>query len=153
MGKLAEKRLDEHQIIDKILIEVEKNRDILEKTVKILKGVKHYTWVGIYLIEGEELVLKHFLGRSTEHTHIKLGQGICGAAVVDEKTIIVPDVKSDERYIACSAETESEIVVPIWSVDRIIGEIDIDSDFPCAFDEKDRKLLEQVADILGDVIG
>lgn len=152
MAKLAEKRLDEHQIIDKILVEVEKNGNILEKTVEILKGVNHYTWVGIYLIEGEHLVLKHFLGRPTEHTRIKLGHGICGAAVVDEKTIIVPDVKSDERYIACSTETESEIVVPIWSVDRIIGEIDIDSDFPCAFNEEDRKMLEKVADILGDVI-
>ncbi|UCG68560.1 MAG: GAF domain-containing protein [Thermoplasmata archaeon] len=152
MGKLAEKRLDERQIIDKILAEVEKNGNILEKTVEILKGVNHYTWVGIYLIEGEELVLTHFLGKPTEHTRIKLGQGICGAAVVDKKTIIVPDVKSDERYIACSAETESEIVVPIWSVDRIIGEIDIDSDYPCAFDEEDMKLLEMVADILGDVI-
>jgi GAF domain-containing protein len=153
MGNLAEKRLDEHQIIDKILAEVEENGDILEKTVEILKDVRHYTWVGIYLIEGEELVLKHFLGKPTKHTRIKLGEGICGAAVVDEQTIIVPDVKADHRYIACSAETESEIVVPIWSVDRIIGEIDIDSDFPCAFDEEDRKMLEKVADILGDVIG
>jgi GAF domain-containing protein len=114
--------------------------------------IPHYTWVGIYLVEGENLVLKHYLGRPTEHTTIKVGQGICGAAVVDEQTIIVPDVKADQRYIACSAETKSEIVVPIWSNEKIVGEIDIDSDFPCAFDEEDKRMLEKVASVLGDVL-
>lgn len=149
---MAEKRLNEHHIIDKILDSVEKNEDIVKKAVEILKEVPHYTWVGIYLIQGEDLVLKYYLGRPTEHTRIKIGQGICGAAVVDEQTVIVPDVSSDERYLACSVETKSEIVVPIWSKDRIIGEIDIDSDYPCAFDSEDKKMLEKIADVIGDVI-
>lgn len=149
MGKT---RFNENEIMDEILRIVEENQDIVEKTVEILKSVPHYTWVGIYVVEGDNLVLKHFLGRSTEHTKIKIGQGICGAAVVDEHTIIVPDVTADERYIACSTETKSEIVVPIWSNDKVIGEIDIDSDFPCAFDEEDRRMLEKIASVLGDVI-
>ncbi|UCE37848.1 MAG: GAF domain-containing protein [Thermoplasmata archaeon] len=152
MAEMAEKRLNEHHIIDKILDSVEKNEDIVKKAVEILKEVPHYTWVGIYLIQGEDLVLKYYLGRPTEHTRIKIGQGICGAAVVDEQTVIVPDVSSDERYLACSVETKSEIVVPIWSKDRIIGEIDIDSDYPCAFDSEDKKMLEKIADVIGDVI-
>ncbi len=153
MANMGENRFDEQEIISKILKAVEDNENIIQRTVEILDGVSHYTWVGIYLIEGEYLVLKHYLGRPTEHTRIKLGQGICGAAVVDEQTIIVPDVKCDQRYIACSTETQSEIVVPIWSGGRIIGEIDIDSDSPCVFNVKDKKMLEWIARILGDVLG
>lgn len=149
---MPKKGVNEHEIIDKILIAIENQENIIEKTVGILKDVSHYTWVGIYLLEGEYLVLKHYLGRPTEHTRIRVGQGICGAAVVDEQTIIVPDICVDKRYIACSEETKSEIVVPIWSGDRIIGEIDIDSDFPDAFDDGDKELLEKIADILGDAI-
>ena len=153
MANMAENRFDEQEIISKILNAVEDNENIIQRTVEILDGVSHYTWVGIYLIEGEYLVLKHYLGRPTEHTRIRLGQGICGAAVVEKQTIIVPDVKCDERYLACSIETQSEIVVPIWSGGRIIGEIDIDSDSPRVFNAKDKKMLEWVARILGDVLG
>ena len=153
MANMAENRFDEQEIISKILNAVEDNENIIQRTVEILDGVSHYTWVGIYLIEGEYLVLKHYLGRPTEHTRIRLGQGICGAAVVEKQTIIVPDVKCDERYLACSIETQSEIVVPIWSGGRIIGEIDIDSDSPCVFNGKDKKMLEWIARILGDVLG
>jgi GAF domain-containing protein len=149
---MAEKRFEIRKIIDKILKSIENNENVIERTVEILKEIQNYNWVGIYLVEGEDLVLKHFLGKPTEHTKIKVGHGICGAAVVDEQTIIVDDVASDDRYIACSAETKSEIVIPIWSSDRIIGEIDIDSDIPCAFDSEDQRMLEMVADIIGDLI-
>lgn len=149
---MPKKGVNEQEIIDKIIIAIENQENIIEKTIGILKDVPHYTWVGIYLLDGEYLVLKHYLGRPTEHTRIRVGHGICGAAVVDEQTIIVPDVCVDKRYIACSGETKSEIVVPIWSGDRIIGEIDVDSDFPDAFDDGDKVLLEKIADILGDVI-
>lgn len=140
------------EIIDQLLIAAENNENVVEKTVEVLKSISHYTWVGIYLVEGEYLVLKHYIGRPTEHTKIRIGQGICGAAIVDKHTIIVPNVSSDARYIVCSEETKSEIVVPIWSKDRIIGEIDIDSDILDAFHEDDRVMLEKVADILGDAL-
>lgn len=144
--------LDEQAIMTDLLDAIEEGSDIIERTVKILKTVPRYSWVGIYMLEEEDLVLRHYIGRPTEHVRIKVGQGICGAAVLDEHTIIVPDVCHDERYIACSQETKSEIVVPIWSGGRIIGEIDIDSDLPDAFDENDRRLLERVATVLGDVL-
>lgn len=126
------------------------NLDIAcERIVAALKTFSdRYTWVGIYLLEGDTLVLKNYLGRPTPHNKISLDKGICGAAARENRTIIVADVKSDPRYLACSIETQSEIVVPIRKEGQVIGEIDIDSDFLDAFDEKDRKLLEKVAELL-----
>ena len=72
-----------------------------------------YTWVGIYLLDGNELVLGPFVGKPSPHTRIPLGRGICGAAATEKATIIVDDVNADPRYLACSIETQSEIVVPI----------------------------------------
>ena len=108
----------------------------------------HYSWVGIYLLEGSELVLGPFLGKPSPHTRIPLGRGICGAAATARQTIIVDDVGSDPRYLACSLETKSEIVVPIMRGETVLGEIDIDSDQPAAFGPDDRALLESVATAL-----
>jgi GAF domain-containing protein len=152
MEDKSEPRFNEGEILDRVLKAIEENGNIIVRTVEILKELDRYDWVGIYIVEGEELVLNHYIGRPTEHTRIKIGQGICGAAVVDKHTIVVPDVCSDNRYIACSQETKSEIVVPIWSSNRIIGEIDVDSDLPDAFDPSDVRLLERIASVLGDVI-
>jgi GAF domain-containing protein len=108
-------------------------------------GVTHYTWVGIYLLDGNELVLGPFVGKPSPHTRIPLGRGICGAAAAEKETIIVDDVNADPRYLACSLETKSEIVVPIMSGAEVLGEIDIDSDQPAAFGPADRRMLEDVA--------
>lgn len=153
MDKMVKAGLGEQVIMDSLLEAIESGSEIIEKSVEILETVPHYTWVGIYMLEENDLVLRHYIGRPTEHVRIKVGQGICGAAVIDEQTIIVPNVYEDDRYIACSQETKSEIVVPIWSGGQIIGEIDIDSDLPDAFDEDDKRLLERVAMVLGDVLG
>jgi GAF domain-containing protein len=90
--------------------------------------------------------------KATEHVRIRIGDGICGAAAASGTTEIVDDVEADPRYIACFPSTRSEIVVPIFAPGRagagrtsIVGEIDIDSDVPCAFDDGDRAFLEQVA--------
>ena len=114
--------------------------------VGVLKReVPDYTWVGIYLLDGNELVLGPFVGKPSPHTRIPLGRGICGAAAAEKATIIVDDVNADPRYLACSIETKSEIVVPIMLDDEVLGEIDIDSDRPAAFTADDQALLEAVA--------
>lgn len=124
-------------------------RALLAETVSLLQRERpHYNWVGVYLLEGEELVLGPFVGKPTLHTRIPLNKGICGAAASSGKTIIVNDVHADPRYLACSLETRSEIVVPIVREGRVLGEIDIDSDTPAAFTQDDRELLEGVAAIL-----
>ena len=121
-------------------------RRAMERAVLVLKQeVPSYTWVGIYLLDGDELVLGPFVGKPSPHTRIPLGDGICGAAATERETIIVDDVNADPRYLACSIETKSEIVVPIMDAGRVLGEIDIDSDQPAAFGDADRTLLEAVA--------
>ncbi len=130
------------------------NADAAQKqVVQLLKdAMPHYSWVGIYLIDGDELVLGPFLGKPSPHTRIPLGRGICGAAATEKATIIVDDVNADPRYLACSIETKSEIVVPIMNGSEVLGEIDIDSDQPAAFCPAYRELLEQVAPLLAEAL-
>jgi len=123
-----------------------------QETCRTLRAeVRHYNWVGVYMIEGgDTLVLKAWDGpAATEHVRIPIGQGICGLAAREERTVIVDDVNKDPRYLACFLQTRSEIVVPIFAKGKVVGEIDIDSDRPAAFTEADRKQLETVAEWLG----
>ena len=125
----------------------------MDDTVRLLKErLSYYTWAGIYLLEGDELVLGPYVGKPSPHTRIPLNRGICGAAASGKATIIVDDVNSDPRYLACSIETRSEIVVPIMRGDTVLGEIDVDSDGVAAFGDEDRQLLETVADALAHKI-
>jgi GAF domain-containing protein len=123
----------------------------MTQAVRLLKdAIPSYSWVGIYLLDGDELVLGPFLGKPSPHTRIPLGRGICGAAAAEKATIVVDDVNADARYLACSIETRSEIVVPIMEDGDVLGEIDIDSDTPAAFGDADRELLEAVAALLAE---
>ncbi len=118
-----------------------------EATVKLLNSVvPTYSWVGIYAIEGQDLVLDAWSGPSaTEHTRIPVGKGVCGFAAKAGRTEIVSDVSKDPRYLQCFLSTKSEIVVPISSSGKVVGEIDIDSDQIDAFSSVDREFLEAVA--------
>ena len=127
----------------------------MKEVVRLLHTrMTKYNWVGFYMIEqhasGEPiLVLGPFQGAMTPHTHIPLHQGICGAAASTGKTIVVDDVSKDPRYLACSLETKSEIVVPIFAKGKVAGELDIDSHFPAAFKDEDRELVEFCAELVG----
>jgi len=114
-----------------------------------------YNWVGFYMLDPNDanmLVLGPFRGAATPHTRIPLNQGICGAAASSGETVVVDDVNSDPRYLACSLETKSEIVVPVFAKGKVVGELDIDSHVPAAFGPDDRKLCEHVAQLLGKFI-
>jgi L-methionine (R)-S-oxide reductase len=111
-----------------------------------------YNWTGFYMLDpgdAETLVLGSFRGAPTEHVRIPVSQGICGAAVAQNHTVIVDDVNSDPRYLACSLETRSEIVVPIRANGAVVGEIDIDSHGLAAFSAQDKEFLEKCAAIVG----
>jgi L-methionine (R)-S-oxide reductase len=132
----------------------------VEELMSIIVGrlqgrLNNYNWVGFYMIEqsdnGREpvLVLGPYVGAVTPHTRIPLNQGICGAAASSGRTVIVDDVSSDPRYLACSIETRSEIVVPITVKGAVVGELDIDSHTPAAFKADDRQLVEHCARLVG----
>lgn len=115
----------------------------------------YYNWTGFYMIDPhdpEMLVLGPFRGAPTEHVRIPVSEGICGAAVAQNDTVIVDDVHSDPRYLACSIETKSEIVVPIRARGEVVGEIDIDSHDLAAFTQEDREFMEKCAVIVGDFL-
>ncbi len=126
---------------------------LLRLAVKLIhESFPKYNWTGIYLLQENELHLHNFIGAPTPHARIPVSQGICGAAAREARTVIVPDVNADPRYLACSLETRSEIVVPILKEGRVLGEIDIDSHTLDAFGPEDRELLEAVAQALADCL-
>jgi L-methionine (R)-S-oxide reductase len=135
------------EAVDRIVNREAEADQVLRKVVDALHDrFGHYSWVGIYLVEGDDLVLGPWKGpEATEHVRIPVGRGVCGAAAASGRTEVVDDVDADERYLACFPSTRSEIVVPIAYEGRVVGEIDIDSDKPAAFTEADRTLLDRVA--------
>jgi L-methionine (R)-S-oxide reductase len=127
---------------------------LMQGLVKLLHHrMLKYNWVGFYMLEpGAEppmLVLGEFEGAMTPHTRIPLNQGICGAAASSGQTVIVDDVNKDPRYLACSLETKSEIVVPIFANGKVVGELDIDSHFPAAFTSEHRDFVQHCAMLVG----
>ena len=124
--------------------------EVLRAVLDVLHDrFEDYSWVGIYLVEGDDLVLGPWKGpEATEHVRIPVGQGICGAAAESGRTEVVDDVNADPRYLACFPTTRSEIVVPIAYEGQVVGQIDIDSDRPAAFGNDDRAFLERVAALI-----
>jgi GAF domain-containing protein len=107
-----------------------------------------YTSVYAYMLNGSELVLEAHAGRDTEHTRIPVGTGVCGTAVATKTDQNVPDVSAAGNYLACNAFTKSELVVLIRRGDQILGQLDIDSDVPAGFGEKEYGDVKEVADAL-----
>lgn len=132
-------------------------RDILGAFCRELRAsMPHYNWVGVYLLEeqGSVLVLRGWDGpAATEHVRIPVGEGICGLAAREARTVIVDDVRADPRYLQCFLHTRAEIVVPIFRDGAVIGEIDIDSDAVEAFNATDRMFLEWCAAQLAPLLG
>ncbi len=139
---------------DRVDAEAHTADELMEGITLVLnQHMLKYNWVGFYMLEPGAnppmLVLGHYQGAMTPHTRIPLHQGICGAAASSGKTVVVDDVKKDARYLACSIETKSEIVVPIFVHGRVAGELDIDSHFLAAFADEDRELIEYCAQLVG----
>jgi L-methionine (R)-S-oxide reductase len=112
-----------------------------------LKEQFGWLWVGFYLVREGELVVSAFQG-PVACTRIRKGRGVCGTSWAEERTLIVPDVEAFPGHIACSSLSRSEIVVPIWAGEKIVGVLDADSVELGAFDEEDRRWLEEVVKII-----
>ncbi|WP_459211564.1 GAF domain-containing protein [Aquimarina rhabdastrellae] len=108
--------------------------------------ISYYDWVGFYFKNGdkEELKLRTYVGEETDHTIIPFGKGICGQVAVSNENFVVPDVKAQDNYIACSITVKAEIVVPLFKDGENIGQIDIDSNTPDPFTAEDERFLEFV---------
>ena len=119
----------------------------MQAICELLKeNVPHYDWVGFYFRNGdkEELKLGPYAGAPTDHTIIPFGKGICGQVAVSNQNFVVPDVKAQDNYIACSITVKAEIVIPLFLNGVNIGQIDIDSNTPDPFSEEDEHFLEYV---------
>ncbi len=122
---------------------------------RLRERLPRYDWVGFYMIEKgkggqpDMLVLGPYIGAPTPHKRIPLDKGICGAAASSGQTVVVDDVSQDPRYLACSIQTRSEIVAPVYVKGKVVGELDIDSHTPAAFSADDRRLVEHCAELVG----
>jgi len=127
----------------------------LEQVCELLRSnVAHYDWVGFYFHESETrtLHLRAFAGEPTDHTQIPFGKGICGQVAESNQNFIVPDVKAQDNYIACSLHVKSEIVIPLFKDGQNIGQIDIDSHTIDPFSEADVALLEYVNALVAEIV-
>lgn len=112
--------------------------------------VSYYNWTGFYFMNNakQQLEIGPYVGAYTDHTVIPYGRGICGQVAVSGKTFEVPDVHAQDNYLACSLATKSEIVVPIYKGENLVGQIDIDSHELDPFTQEDHDLLEAVANFV-----
>lgn len=122
----------------------------LKRAVEVLSAAHPtWSWVGVYLLVGDKLVLGPFAGPDTEHTEIPVGKGLCGMAVESGRNTVVGDVTVLDNYLACSPDTRSEMVVLIKDDGDIVGEFDVDSDDLDAFSPADLDSLRPLADLAG----
>jgi len=138
------------QLVPQIKALIEPEKDIvanLANIAAVLKYTFNFFWVGFYIYDGSELVLNAFQG-PVACTRISLGKGVCGQAFQKNETIIVPNVKKFLGHIACSAETKSEIVLPIEVNGKVLAVLDVDSEFLNHFDETDKIYLNKIIQLI-----
>tara|TARA_R110002072_G_scaffold173250_3_gene327889 strand:- start:1049 stop:1537 length:489 start_codon:yes stop_codon:yes gene_type:complete len=154
ISKLASKKEKYQALIPQIKSLIKSESDSIANQANLCAVLKYafdFFWVGFYWSNSKELVLGPFQG-PVACTRISFGKGVCGTAFQNASSIIVPDVNLFEGHIACSSETQSEIVIPILKNNKVIGVLDIDSDQKETFDDIDRIYLEEIAQLLIDSI-
>jgi L-methionine (R)-S-oxide reductase len=120
--------------------------DVIDEVVERLSKEERFDWVGVYVLEGDTLVLGPYRGPDpVGHERIPLGEGVCGAVAASRKTEVVPDVNARPGHIQCFIGTRSEVVAPIVRDDRVLGVLDIDSDALDAFGEDEVRVVEAAA--------
>lgn len=126
-------------------------RPLRRRAMELIHEEPGFDWVGVYALHGNDLLLDEYVGEATEHTRIPVGRGVCGAAISENRNVIVEDVRELQNYLACSLDTRSEIVVLIRNQEgRVLGQIDADGHEVGAFGEQDEAALAEIADYLAD---
>ncbi len=133
----------------------EDESDLIANTANIsallFQELKDINWAGFYFLKREELVLGPFQGK-VACVRIPVGRGVCGTAVAEKRSHVVPDVHKFPGHIACDCASNSEVVVPIISAEgQVVGVIDIDSPVFDRFSEDDKIGLEQIATIIAEI--
>lgn len=137
-------------LIPQIAALIEGEQDLTANLANVAAALKqqfNWWWVGFYLVKNNELVLGPFQG-PVACTRIKKGRGVCGTAWQEGKTINVPDVEKFPGHIACSSLSKSEIVIPIFSAQEVVGVLDVDSEVYNFFDATDERYLKKIVDLL-----
>jgi len=141
--KLRELRLYCEALCDDSLPSVSQMANI----AAAIKDVMHWWWIGFYLVRNDSLVLGPFQG-PVACTKINFGKGVCGTSWQTQKSILVENVDLFPGHIACSAQSKSELVVPIFRGNEVIGVIDADSEYLSHFDQSDLEFLESIAKLI-----
>lgn len=137
-------------IIPQIEALIRGENDLVANLANICAALKeqfNWFWVGFYLVKNNELVLGPFQG-PVACTRIALGKGVCGTAWQKAETLIVPDVDAFPGHIACSSASRSEIVLPLFNKDKVLGVLDVDSEHLSHFDDTDKQYLEQLVSLI-----
>lgn len=126
---------------------------VMQAICDLLKEqLENYDWVGFYMGNEQERILHlgPYAGNHTDHLSIPYGKGICGQAADNKETFLIDDVSLEDNYIACSIDVKSEIVVPMLKNGAVIGQIDIDSHLPAAFNNEDAIFLEKICVMIAE---
>ena len=137
-------------LLPQIIALMEGEDDLVANLANVSAALKQqfgWWWVGFYLVKNKELVVGPFQG-PVACSRIKKGKGVCGTCWEIEETIIVPDVEKFPGHIACSSISKSEIVVPMFKDGKVIGVLDVDSEFPDYFDETDKYHLQKLVSLI-----
>jgi GAF domain-containing protein len=142
-------------LIPQVKALVEGETDVMANLSNVIAALKYgmnFFWVGVYFVKGNELVLGPFQG-PVACTRIAFGKGVCGKCWETEQTIIVEDVEKFPGHIACSSESKSEIVLPIFNNDGMVQMVlDVDSEHIANFDETDKLHLNIVVEIINSFL-
>lgn len=138
------------QLLPQIKALMGHENDLIANLANIAAALKHgmnFFWVGFYHVKQHDLVLGPFQG-DVACTRIAFNAGVCGVAYTQRKSIIVPNVDEFEGHIACSTDSKSEIVIPVFSGGRVVLLLDVDSDQWNDFDQTDEKYLQELAQMI-----
>ncbi len=155
--------INKEALFEPVIIKVEEvlktdlgKNEKLSAICKLLKeNIAYYDWVGFYLVNPKkrnELRLGPYIGEPTEHVKIPFGKGICGQAAESEKTFVVQDISKETNYLSCNPHVKSEIVVPMFKEEKIIGEIDIDSHKLSPFTKEDTTFLKKIGKMTSAIL-
>jgi L-methionine (R)-S-oxide reductase len=137
------------RVLDKVLLSPLSGAPLRKFAMQRLADIPGYDWCGIYRLEQNQLVLDEYVGAPTNHTRIRIGQGVCGTAVAEDRNQVIGNVNRLQNYLSCSASTKAEIVVLIKDENRkTLGQIDIDGHRENTFDASDEQFLMRLARIL-----